>query len=444
MTRSLPPSHAPQGTVCHAVVQVYFQAWLEQRRRTGRPVPGYVEEEFREFLGCGDPKSGVMTVACPTGHYSRCVADRCKGRGFCAYCLTLRQRELGSRLMEGVLRNVPVLHGVLCFPPSIRCTLGYDRKLIDGGFAALTQAMFRYQRRRAAELFGVPRDRIYPGCVAVNHRVSANLRPNHHFHGIFPDGVFIEVGSRLEFRRLPAPSEEDITSIAYEAGLAFCEALKARGFWEARSTSGETIEGILKLPGTRPTPVKFFGQSARNGEGGTAPRDGAYAFHLFVSKAIEVEDRAQLQHLVNYVLAPPFRDDQLMLNNAGEVVLQLKRERHDGTAQVVIRPYEFLDCLADLVPRPNSNSIRYYGIYASRARLRKLALGVRLDESRPVERCRAEWMVCPVCDAELQVVRPSRRSSESLPPDTPSPVIPGRKGSGVEGATDAEQGRLFG
>jgi len=388
-----------------------------------------------------------MTAACPTGHYSRIIAGRCKGRGFCAYCLTLRQRELGSRLLQGVLRNVPVRHLVLCFPPSIRSTLGYDPKLITGGFAALTGAMFAYQRRKARELFGIPGSRVHPGCVAVNHRVSANLKPNHHFHGIVPDGVFIEVDGGIEFRRLPAPSEEDIAGIAYEASLSFCGVLKARGFWEAATTSADTIEGLLKLPGTSPTKVKFFGQAARDGEGGTAPRDGAYAFHLFVSRVIELEDRAQLEHLVNYVLAPPFRDDQVELDEAGNVVLRLKRQRHDGTAQVVMEPNQFLDRLAELIPRPNTNSVRYYGIYAPRARLRKEALAIRVEGVRAVDRRPAEPMVCPICEGELRVVgvgSRQARTSDAIPPDTPQRAAIGGGGGGWKGADDAGQGRLFG
>jgi len=77
--------------------------------------------------------------------------------------------------------------------------------------------------------------------------------------------------------------------------------------------------------------VKFFGQAAKDAEGGTAPRDGAYAFHLFVGNALELEERPQLVQLVNYILAPPVRDSQFSVNAAGNAVIRLKRERHDGT-----------------------------------------------------------------------------------------------------------------
>lgn len=448
MTRFPAPRHAPQGTLVHAIVQAHFEAWLEYRKRVGRPVPKHVQDEFYDYLGCGDPEYGFTVVACPTGHYSRCVAQRCKGRGFCTYCLTIRQRELAQHLIERVIGNVPVRHVVLCFPPQLRCVLVYDEALLNGGFKVLAQAIFAYQRRKAAELLEVPEERIHPGGVEVHHPGSANLEANHHFHGIFVDGVFVELepGGELVFRRLPPPTEEDIAGIAYEACLAFCEVLKARGFWETTSTSSDTVEGKLKLPNRKACRAKFFGQAARDSEGGVAPRDGAYAFHLFVGNAIEVEERHQLEYLVNYILAPPFKDGQVHLNEEGNVVLWLKRNRHDGTPYVVLTPYEFLDRLANLVPRRRINTLRYYGVYAPGSRHRKAAISLRLEGSRPVAEHVSGPMVCPICSRRLRVVsevKGRRRMPETIPPDTPQTVTP-REGDRIGKRTvDEEQGRLF-
>ena len=448
MTRFPAPRHAPQGTLVHAIVQAHFEGWLEYRKQVGRPVPRHVQHEFLEYLDCGDPEHGFTILACPGGHYSRYVAQRCKGRGFCAYCLTIRQRELAHHLIERVIGNVPVRHVVLCFPPQLRCVLVYDEALLNGGFKVLAEAIFAYQRRKAAELLEVPEDRIHPGGVEANHRTSANLEANNHFHGIFPDGVFVELepGGELVFRRLPPPTEEDIAVIAYEAGLAFCEVLKARGFWETTSASSDTVEGKLKLPNRKPCRAKFFGQAAKDSEGGVAPRDGAYAFHLFVGNAIEVEERPQLDHLVNYILAPPFKDGQVHLDAEGNVVLWLKRNRHDGTPYVVFTPYQFLDRLADLVPRRRTNTLRYYGVYAPRARHRKAAISLRLDGSQPIARRATGLMVCPICSQRLRVVaevKGRRRTTGAIPPDTPRTVTP-REGDRMGKRTvDEGQGRLF-
>lgn len=447
MTQSPVPSHAPQGTIAHAIVQAHLDSWLDDRNRSGRPVPKYVEDEFRDYLSCGDPEGGFTRLACPTGHYSRYVAAHCKGRGFCARCLTRRQRKLGRHLVDRVIGNVPVRHAVLCFPPQLRYILGYDEALLTGGFASLAKAVFQHQRRKAAELFQVHPDRIHPAGIAFNHRVSANLDTNHHFHGVFPDGVFVETADDVvEFRRLPAPTEEDIADTAYEAGLAFCAVLKARGFWETTSKASPVIEGTLKLPKREARTAKFFGQAARDAEGGVAPRGGAYAFHLFVSNAIEAEQRPQLEQLINYILAPPFRDRSLQVTPEGKLVLQLKRSRHDGTTHVLFTPYEFLDRLADLVPRPKANTVRYYGIYAPRARLRKAAITLHLDQLPRIAPDNAGLMTCPICSAKLSVViahRSRRGTGATTPPDTPCAGTPRGQDRIGRNSSHEEQRRLF-
>ena len=245
MTHPPVPSHAPYGTVLWLFVQLHFEAWQIYRKRL-RFVPRYVLDAFRRFLKCCNPEQGFTVLACPTQHYSRYVAYRCKGRGFCIRCLLIRQREIGQRLIRRIIGNVPVRHLVLCFPPAFRYVLGYDKALLNGGFTALAEAVFKHQRRAAVERFGVPWERVHPGGVEVAHRASASLVTNHHVHGIFPDGVFIErEDGTLEFGRLPRPSDSEIAGIAHEACSLFCAALKRRGFWEttAASTSERSNSG---------------------------------------------------------------------------------------------------------------------------------------------------------------------------------------------------------
>ena len=446
MTHPFVPSHAPYGTVLWAFVQLYFERWLIYRKRLGRYVPRYVRTAFRNFLRCGNPEHGFTILSCPSKHFSRYVAFRCKGRGFCIYCLLIRQRELGQRLINRVIGNVPVRHVVLCFPPALRFIIGYDKALLDGGFSTLAQAMFNHQRRVAVELFDVAWKRVHPGCAEVAHRASANLDTNHHVHGIFPDGVFIERDDgTLEFRRLPRPNTSDIAAIAHEACVAFCAVLKRRGFWQTTASYIDMVEGLLTLPKQPAKPTKFFGQAAKDSEGGVAPINGAYAFHLLVGNAIEVEERPQLHHLVDYILAPPFLDHQVSVDGEGNIVLELKRARHNGTTHVAFKWFEFLDRLAELVPRPNANTVRYYGVYAPRSRLRKQAIALRVGDPGPA-RVPAGPEVCPLCGKALRVtgeVKGSRGTPDAVPPDTPETRTP-RGRDRIEAVIPNDgQGRLF-
>lgn len=446
MTHPIAPSHAPYGTVLWWFIQLHFEAWLIFRERARRHVPKHVLAAIRNFLSCGDPAHGFKSIACPRGHYTRYVANRCKGRGFCIRCLLIRQRELGVRLIDQVIGNVPVRHLVLCFPPAFRFILGYDKALLSAGFTTLANAMFSYQRRVAVERFGVAWERVHPGCVEVAHRASASLITNHHIHGIFTDGVFIERDDGvLEFQRLPRPSDAEIASIAHEACMLFCAAVTRRGFWKTTATSPDEVEGVLTLPNARPQRLKFFGQAAKDSEGGVAPVNGAYAFHLFVGNGIEVEDRPQLEYLVNYVLAPPFLDRDISVNARGNLVVRLKRPMHDGTTEVELEPNDALDRIAELVPRPKANTVRYYGIYAPRSKLRKQAIALRVGDPGPA-RVRRGPALCPICGTKLRVishVHGDRRTPDGVPPDTPEALTPRDQDRiGAVNRNDG-QGRLF-
>jgi len=312
----------------------------------------------------------------------------------------------------------------------------------------MVDAVFEYQRRKVVELLGVPPEHVHPAALAMNHRVSATLDGNHHYHGIFVDGVFIqrEPDGPLEFVRLPRPSEVDIADIALQAGLKFCKVLRKLGFWEFTSSPSGIIAGVLSLPNARRQRARFFGQAAQDGEGGVASRDGAYAFHIFVGNGIEPEDRHQLEHLVNYILAPPFTDEQLSLDAMGNVVLALKRARHDGTPNRTLRIFEFLDRLADLVPRPHTNTVRYFGAYAPNAKLRKAAISLHPDVRPSFATDGSRSMVCPVCERKLRFVSAlirRRRTHQSVPPDTPSVVTTRDQDRIGRDPMDLGQGRLF-
>jgi hypothetical protein len=63
-------------------------------------------------------------------------------------------------------------------------------------------------------------------------------------------------------------------------------------------------------------------------------------------------------------------DERIQVNAAGQVELELKTPRRDGTTRLVRSPLEFMQRLAALVPRPRLHLIRYHGVLAPNAKLR--------------------------------------------------------------------------
>ena len=60
----------------------------------------------------------------------------------------------------------------------------------------------------------------------------------------------------------------------------------------------------------------------------------------------------------------------MRLRGDGRVALELKRAWHDGTRELVFEPLEFLERLAAMTPRPETNLLICHGVLAPRARWR--------------------------------------------------------------------------
>ena len=83
------------------------------------------------------------------------------------------------------------------------------------------------------------------------------------------------------------------------------------------------------------------------------------------------DQRQQLEHLCGYITRPAIANERLKRNRAGDVVLQLKSAFKDGTTHIVMAPLEFMQRLAALVPRPRLHLIRFHGVLAPNAKLRR-------------------------------------------------------------------------
>jgi hypothetical protein len=85
---------------------------------------------------------------------------------------------------------------------------------------------------------------------------------------------------------------------------------------------------------------------------------------------VPANDRAGVERLCRYVLRPPFAQERLRRRGDGRVALDLKKAWHDGTRELVFEPVEFLERLAAMTPRPETNLLICHGVLAPRARWR--------------------------------------------------------------------------
>jgi hypothetical protein len=92
-------------TALHSLVRKHFETFLAHTRESyGAPLPKYVENEFREYLRCGDFADGFFRARCESCDHDLLVAFSCKLRGVCPSCAGRRMGNTAAFLVDRVVR----------------------------------------------------------------------------------------------------------------------------------------------------------------------------------------------------------------------------------------------------------------------------------------------------------------------------------------------------
>ena len=149
----------------------------------------------------------------------------------------------------------------------------------------------------------------------------------------------------------------------------------------------------------------------------------AHGFSLHAGVRCSAHQRKDLERLCRYITRPAIANERLKRDGAGDVVLQLKSPRRDGTTHIRMSPLEFMQRLAALVPRPRLHLIRFHGVLAPNARLRAAIVPgpaqntrVPADEHAHGAPARMGWARllkrvfdpdrehCPQCGGEFRII----------------------------------------
>ncbi len=109
--------HCPERTLLYPLVKEYFPALKAHLAAQGRALPGYVEQEFEDYLKCGRLEQGFLRVRCETCHAEHLVAF---SRGICPSCGARRMAESAALLVDEVFPEQPVRQWVLSVPYPLR------------------------------------------------------------------------------------------------------------------------------------------------------------------------------------------------------------------------------------------------------------------------------------------------------------------------------------
>jgi len=371
------------ASVLDQVVRDHFETFRAHAAglREGEGLPGFVDQEFREFLRCGWLAGGFARLRCTRCRSERLVAFSCKGRGFCPSCGGRRMAEGAAHLVDHVLPDVPVRQWVLTLPQRLRYRLAWDHDGCRAVSRLFVRAVFGFLRRRARDR-GVTDGR--GGAVVVLQRFGGALNLNVHLHALVLDGVFAREGGRLRFHPLPALATADVADVLATIVPRVADWLARRGESDEADQGADawaeaapvlaglaaaSVQGVAALGRVAGTRAQRLGRidAASDAPGLAECQARQEGFDLHAAVRVGAGRRERLERVCRYVLRPPVAQDRLAVTSAGRVRLALRHMWSDGTTHLEFDPVAFLERLAVLVPRPRVNLILYHGVLAPRA-----------------------------------------------------------------------------
>ncbi len=112
-----------------------------------------------------------------------------------------------------------------------------------------------------------------------------------------------------------------------------------------------------------------------------------------------------------YVTRPAICLERLTVRADGQIQYELKNPFSNGTTHILFSPLDFLSKLAALIPRPRHNLVRYHGVLAPNAKIRKLIVPKnnkttvkkvkdKGDDKKPDEAASQDELVAPLTWAQ--------------------------------------------
>ena len=378
--------HRPERTLLYQLVREYYPAFKAQLAAQGTALPGYVEQEFEDYLQCGRLEHGFLRIRCDSCHAEHLVAFSCKRRGFCPSCGARRMAESAALLVDEVFPEQPVRQWVLSVPYSLRFLFA-SRPVVMGQVLSI---VYRGIATHLIKQAGLTGKIAQTGAVTLIQRFGSALNLNVHFHMLFLDGVYVERSDgTLHFRWVKAPSGAELVRLTQTLAQRIGRYLERQGLLERDAENsylaGDELEAgsMEQLLGSSITYRIAIGrQQGRKVftlqmlPACATPFDdrvGKVAgFSLHAGVAARADERRKLERLCRYISRPAISEQRLSLTPNGNVRYQLKTPYKDGTTHVIFAPLDFIARLAALVPKPRVNLIRFHGVFAPNSRHRAL------------------------------------------------------------------------
>jgi hypothetical protein len=376
------------------VVQRHLASFLRHTAESyDKPLPAYVEREFRAYLRCGVFAHGFVRAHCDDCGHDLLVPFSCKHRGICPSCAGRRMANTGAHLVDRVLPDVPLRQYVLSLPGDLRMLAALKPAVLGALARLFVESIFGMYRRRARRAGGHMRSQC--GAVTFVQRFGGSLNLNVHFHVVLMDGVFTrDDGARVHFHSAPAPSEEELLALATQTYTSAMRWLRRHGHLadSPRAARGdsedvqlEALHGCAEIAMQRGS----FAKAMAEGHDNAASRKRSFpraksrfvaeceGFNIHAAVHIPRGDDLGRERLCRYGARPAMALGRLRILRNGVVAYRVKDVSAAGATRAarvkhrVMTPLEFLARLAALIPPPRHPLVRFHGVIAPRSSWRK-------------------------------------------------------------------------
>lgn len=141
--------HRPEQTALYAIVAEHYPRFVQEIERSGGHLPGFICQEFEDYLKCGLLEHGFLRVKCDGCHHEHLVAFSCTRRGFCPSCRARRMVESAAHLVDHVFPEQPVRQWLLTFPMPLRFLVATRPKALTAVLAIVQRAISTFVIRRS-------------------------------------------------------------------------------------------------------------------------------------------------------------------------------------------------------------------------------------------------------------------------------------------------------
>ncbi len=297
--------------------------------------------------------------------------------------------DSAALLVDEILPHQPMRQWVLSVPFPLRFLFASQPAVMGKVLGIVYRAIATHLTRKA----GYTKATARTGAVTLIQCFGGALNLNIHYHLLFLDGVYIDSTdkSRLWFRRVKAPTNDELTHLTHTIARRVARCLERQGLLERDAGHTYlTADGVDEDP---ESPMNQLLGSSITYRIAVGPQQGrkvftlqtlpdesdslfsssigeTAGFSLHAGVATKANERAKLERLCRYITRPAVSTKRLSLTRNGQVRYELKTPWRNGTTHVIFEPLDFISRLVSLIPKPRVNLTRFHGVFAPNSKYR--------------------------------------------------------------------------